>query len=658
MRLLVTLTVFFTAFCASAQDWETIRRSPNYLTGEGYGVTVEEADRNAIADLISKISVRVSTSSSQVQSETLESGQLSGNSTFSQALNTYSNATLTNTNSIILQNEPDAHVARYILRSEVQKIFEGRKFKVKDLVATGLKAESQGRIDVALKSLYWASQLLKSLQYPSEMKWTGDNGEEMLLSNFILQKLDEIASGVKVQPIRHDGDDLELLFTYNGIPVNSIDYSYFDGMAWSNLYSANDGTGIIELFPGTDPRNLRVKIEYEYRGQAHIDSDIQSVIETFPPVPVRKAYMTINADKIDTSLSSRPDYSSSQPVQTTTVSPEESATSSQRIPTENVSVSSFTESFARAAIGQQKQTPQQPKKGFSSVPQEMFQLPHAADRSNTFIEYMKQVAAAIQSKNYDAADDLFTPEGLEVYRNLIKYGRAKLVGTPQWNVYMDGDRAIGRGLKMAFSFRNGTRRQFVEEVVFTFTEDDKISNLAFGLGPTTKNDILGKGIWSEQARTAILDFMENYQTAYALKRLDYIRSIFDDDAIIIVGSKVRRAGKRVRNGEVSGISFGGDVIRYNRYTKDTYLKHLARSFASKEYINIRFNDCEVRKLGKGGEMYAVQLNQEYYSNNYGDKGYLFLLLDMNDPANPVIKVRTWQPEKDPDFGLYGPDDFH
>lgn len=82
MRLLVTLTVFFTAFCASAQDWETIRRSPNYLTGEGYGVTVEEADRNAIADLISKISVRVSTSSSQVQSETLESGQLSATPLF------------------------------------------------------------------------------------------------------------------------------------------------------------------------------------------------------------------------------------------------------------------------------------------------------------------------------------------------------------------------------------------------------------------------------------------------------------------------------------------------------------------------------------------------------------------------------------------------
>jgi hypothetical protein len=30
---------------------------------------------------------------------------------------------------------------------------------------------------------------------------------------------------------------------------------------------------------------------------------------------------------------------------------------------------------------------------------------------------------------------------------------------------------------------------------------------------------------------------------------------------------------------------------------------------------------------------------------------------MHDPKEPVIKVRTWQPEKDPNFGLYGPGDF-
>ena len=33
------------------------------------------------------------------------------------------------------------------------------------------------------------------------------------------------------------------------------------------------------------------------------------------------------------------------------------------------------------------------------------------------------------------------------------------------------------------------------------------------------------------------------------------------------------------------------------------------------------------------------------------------MVDVNDPDSPSIKVRTWQPEKDPDFGIYGLSNF-
>ena len=61
--------------------------------------------------------------------------------------------------------------------------------------------------------------------------------------------------------------------------------------------------------------------------------------------------------------------------------------------------------------------------------------------------------------------------------------------------------------------------------------------------------------------------------------------------------------------------------------------------------------------GSYGEVYGIQIRQDYYSINYGDTGYLFLFVDLNDPNNPIIKVRTWQPDRDPDFGLYGLGDF-
>jgi hypothetical protein len=98
-------------------------------------------------------------------------------------------------------------------------------------------------------------------------------------------------------------------------------------------------------------------------------------------------------------------------------------------------------------------------------------------------------------------------------------------------------------------------------------------------------------------------------------------------------------------------------VHYNRYDKNEYLKHLSYSFKSKEYINIKFNDNEIRKSGKGGEVYGIQIQQDYFSSNYGDSGYLFLLIDMNDTTEPVIHVRTWQPEKNPDGSIYGIGDF-
>lgn len=92
-------------------------------------------------------------------------------------------------------------------------------------------------------------------------------------------------------------------------------------------------------------------------------------------------------------------------------------------------------------------------------------------------------------------------------------------------------------------------------------------------------------------------------------------------------------------------------MRYTREGKNEYIARMARSFASKEFINIRFSDNSVKKLGKGMESYAIQIKQDYYSSNYGDTGYLFLYVDINDPENPIIKVRTWQPKPDPKFKL-------
>ena len=47
------------------------------------------------------------------------------------------------------------------------------------------------------------------------------------------------------------------------------------------------------------------------------------------------------------------------------------------------------------------------------------------------------------------------------------------------------------------------------------------------------------------------------------------------------------------------------------------------------------------------ELYFIQIKQDYYSENYGDSGWLTLRVDVNDPQNPIIYVRVWEENYNP-----------
>lgn len=608
-RLIIHMIFALVALPAFSQSWEAIKGSDAFLWGEGWGTTVAEADKQALADLISKISLQVSGSTTHRESESVSLAGIEAESAFSSVVSTYSSATLTNTEKIIIDNEPDARVGRWIRRSDLARIFDGRKAKIADYISSALRAEEKGKIDVALKDLYWALALTKTLQDPNDYRYVDDDGNSHVALTWLPHRINEIFDLLKVYVTGRSGDDLQLWLTYRGKPVNSVDYTYFDGRDWSNICSAKDGIGLAELAPGACGDYIRLKIEYEYAGEAHIDREIRSVLDAIGTIPMRNAYISVKTDPVTPPAASTP----------------------------TVDASPLTASFA-------------------AIPPTIYAMPEKLADNAAYRRVIDRLASDIVGKTYNLPDSLFTPEAKDIYDRLIRYGRAKIVGTPDYAFYRHGDNVIARGLQMSFSFRSGLRKSFVEDVTITFNSEGHISNITFGLGKTAEADILGKGVWSENARFAIMNFLENYQTAYALKRLDYISSIFDDDAVIITGTVISTPQRRLK-GDLAPIAPSGDIIRYNRHTKDTYLRHLRRSFDSKEYINLRFAGNDVRKLGKGGELYAIQISQEYYSSNYGDKGYLFLMVDINDPENPIIKVRTWQPEKDPDFGIYGPEHF-
>lgn len=600
----ITMALLMMPLAMAAQTWEQVKGNNQYLYGEGRGSSIDEADKQALGDLISKIAVSVKKETKNNDRQTVSGDKLTEESQFESSVSTYANATLTNTERVIIQNEPDAHVGRWIKRSEIDKIFEQRIYKIKDMVTMGLKAEGKGKVDDALRQLYWAFTLLKSLQHPNAVTWKDESGTERLLITWIPQKMNEIFGNIEARMTKREGNNIELFISYKGKPVNSLDYTYFDGKGWSSIYSARDGLGVLELAPGSIGNKYQVKYEFEYRGQARIDQEVEAVMNVVRSTPMRNAYATIATDK----ASSAPSAS---------------------LAAQTFADTNPNEKCAPAQVG----------------------------NAASYQTIADKMTAAIRSGNHESIRTLFTADGWDIYTKIIRYGNAKIMGVPKWAFSKSGDYVMGRGMKMAFSFKSGLRKSFVEDIVLSFDNNMKICNVAFGLGNTAADDILNKGEWNEKTRLALMNFLENYKTAYGLKRLDYISSLFDDNAVIIVGKELRTMVMTKNNETGVATIKNNKIIQKNRYTKDQYLRNLAQCFKSNEYINIRFADNDLRKMNGGGELYAIQIAQDYYSSSYGDKGYLFLMVDINDPDNPIIKVRTWQPDKDPNFGLYGPGDF-
>lgn len=596
------LMIFGVWLCASqapkAQSIEQIKAdTKTFLYGEGWGESLRLADNAALAELISKISVDVRNDFTTVEKEQSIDGKLNSEQNYESIIKTYSHSTLTNTERIILKNEPDAHVFRYIRKSEINRIFEGRKNKILEYVKIADAANEEEHVEDALRYYYWAYVLLTSMRYPNEVNYTDENGDEHLLMAWLPFQIEHILGGLSVSYASHSSSDentVKLRFTYKGKPVKSIGYTYFDGVDWSAIYTAKDGMGIVELRPQS-PKTIQLKFEYECVGEALIDTEVGDVIKAVKGRLFKKAYTSVQISGSEV---------------------------------------------------------KNPVPVLSSESTHKSSLLIKADATNDFSEYktiIERICNAITTKAYIGIENHFTQEGLDVYEKLIKYGKAHLLDSSNMSFMHNGNEIFCRNLMMSFSFRNN-QRKFVENVVFSFNEQKKISNISFGLDQQSISDILAKNAWDDKSKVVLIDFLENYKTAYALKRLDYINDIFSDDALIITGRVVKRLGNFEN-------SYSNKYVEFTRHNKQDYIKRLARIFAGNEYINIKFANTDLKKMGKGGELYGIQIRQDYFSTHYGDTGYLFLMVDLNNPDKPIIHIRTWQPEPDPDFGVISAGDF-
>jgi hypothetical protein len=175
-----------------------------------------------------------------------------------------------------------------------------------------------------------------------------------------------------------------------------------------------------------------------------------------------------------------------------------------------------------------------------------------------------------------------------------------------------------------------------EEAVMQFSAAGIISEFRIGLPSHRYQQLMrqGEDQIDSANRQRILSFTENFRTAYNRKDIDYINTVFSDQALIIVGRVVQSTGTR---------SAYEQQVEYLQFTKDEYIERLRNIFRSNTWIDVGFEDIRILRHPRLQHMYGVNLTQYYNSSIYSDVGYLFLLIDFRKPEEPVIHVRTWQP---------------
>lgn len=615
---LTAVPLFFCSFAAAgvsdddtrlpAKVVEIMDDKENYIFGISYGDDPEETYQAALNDMVRKISVRVNGFTTTEMGNMIDKdGNVISSELFRSVIESYTTpASLEGVE--VLEIEPGNGRFVYMPRENIAKMYRRRSNNIADLARSGIRARDKGKVDDALRHLYRAYVLLQSLPDPSEVVETVD-GEERKLVNWIPDAMRDIINKVSfgiasVKPDEIDpekgGSLVELTVNYDGRPATTCTFKYGTRAGYSPLVTARDGMALIELAPGVPMNPLKLYVEYIFKNENHANAELKPMLDNYKGAGLVDNKILLNENKKELKADKK----------------------------ETRTFQSYVAAGANEGIKTLDKSESQP---YSAT--------------------IEKVIKALSTRNYAKIDTLFTPEGKKIFDRLVSYGRVKVLGNAArdtYEFYPFRDVVMCRSVPMSFSFENG-RRQFTEDVTFTLNKDARIESMAFGLGSIARKDIFSKegAAWTDYRKMTLVNFLENYRTAFALRELDYIESIFDDNAVIIVGHVSKRLEKVAGN---DGLSLTTkEHVTYARKSKQQYLEQLRKCFRNQEYISVRFSDTDVERSGVGGETYAIQLKQDYISATYGDQGYLFLFVDFNDEDKPLIHVRTWQPERNPEL---------
>jgi len=240
----------------------------------------------------------------------------------------------------------------------------------------------------------------------------------------------------------------------------------------------------------------------------------------------------------------------------------------------------------------------------------------------------------------------FTDIGFNDFEDILNTNKPY---TLRKNYNLNLNEIVGKGL---FEVRDIKVRINVEDgdinpnkyLVFTFNREGLVVNVRFSLPKHNYLEIIDDGatLKDTEQRKIIVEFLENFGSAYSKKDVEFLENVFSNDALIIVGSVTYRKPEFNDMAKTANI-YPKKIVSYRQYNKFDYINKLRTYvFPSNKYINIKFDDIQINKHRKMENVFGIKLKQHWKAEKYEDEGFLFLTIYFWEEINPMILVRVWQ----------------
>lgn len=491
----------------------------------------------------------------------------------------------------------------YIEKKDVNDIFEGRKRLVGQLYQKACELESAADYGQALKYLYFAVILMKSV--PEQEIRAGSMNLVLEIPQHISAIIQSLTFSVKSdRDVGTDERAIELTIRRGEKPVRSIEFAFWDGSNQVNV-QALDGEGSVRLYgPSVNFTKLDIGVKYSYyesRGELQEVEDLWTVVEK----PTFKNVKRILLSRSEAPATEQRSDSSGAP---------------------RMEPATKETSAVAAPIG--------------AGVQECITLINAGDEQ------------AIRSRY---GEDPFLADKLAA---LVRYNRPRIVDdAAAASVHRIGSGWEVRRLKTLTRYST-LKMQAGEYLILDFSAEGKLEDVNFGIMDQLYDEFVeqGRTLGDWERRQVIIKFMERYRTAYMTRSMAMLDSLFADDAVIIIGRILKR------NPQADMYAYAKqneDQPDYQalRYTKEQYLRNQRLTFARQPDIFIGYNSFKMLRKNNQPLVYGISMRQSYASTSYADEGYLFLLVDFNS-ASPQIYVRSWQPKEWNDDSLVKLSNFH